>query len=203
MEQIRDRVDYWIKWIIVTSASWLVGIFIARSIHQFINLENVAAALPIWRGIIAGSLLAVGQWVISEKRINDLRIWWLATVLGTVSGLTVTFRILTLPNLGWAWIAAGALGGFILGLSQSLAIKTDRHEDLIWILMTCLSWMFAFIVGFALIREISWENVVPVDAILMTWITGWGIMSMLSIIALFGLSEIDNQRDRSVPMQWC
>jgi hypothetical protein len=43
----------------------------------------------------------------------------------------------------------------------------------------------------------------PVDAILMTWFTGWGIMSMLAIIAMFGLAEIDNQRDRSVPMQWC
>ena len=203
MEQIRDRVDYWIKWIIVTSASWLVGIFIARSIHQFLGLENGGIALPLWRGVIAGSLLAVGQVLISEKRISDLRIWWLATVLGTVIGLTVTISILALPNLGWTWIAAGALGGFILGLAQSLAIKTNRREDLIWILMTCLSWMFAFLIGFTLIREIGWEHVVPVDAILMTWITGWGIMSMLAIIALFGLAEIDNQRDRSVPMQWC
>lgn len=203
MEQIRDRTDYWIKWIIVTAASWLVGIFIARSAHQFFGLENAGVTLPIWRGVIVGSLLAVAQWLISGNRISDFRIWWLATALGAVIGLTITVRILTQPNLGWNWIVAGGLGGFILGLSQSLAIKTDRREDLIWILMTSMSWMLAFIIGLVLIREISWENVMPVDAILMTWITGWGIMSMLAIIAMFGLAEIDNQRDRSVPMQWC
>ena len=70
--------------------------------------------------------------------------------------------------------------------------------------MTSMSWALAYATGIALIREVSWgAKLVAADAIMMTWITGWGIMGMIAILAMFALAPIEIQRDRSVPMQWC
>ena len=204
MEKIRICTDYWIKCIIITAACWPVGIISARSIARLFNLNLSGTTMLIWIGILTGSLLGIAQWLISEDKLCEIRMWMLATTLGTVIGLTVTTSILIQSRLVWTWFIAGALGGFVLGISQSLAITREQRKDLIWILMTSTSWALAFIIGLAFIREVNWEvNIADTDAILMTWITGWGIMGMLAVLAMFALAPIDNQRDRSVPMQWC
>jgi hypothetical protein len=193
-----------VKGIIVMAVCWPVGLFTAMSTLQFFNLDLSSVPLIIWVGAIAGSLLGIAQWLTLEHKIDDFRIWMLATILGTVIGLTVTLSISRQVNLGWAWIVAGVLGGAILGLSQSLSITINQRLDLSWILITSTSWGLAFIIGLGLTPEFSSAaNIMSTDAILMIWIIGWGILGILTIFIVLVMSPIDKRRDRNVPMQWC
>ena len=204
MRSISNTADLWVKWIIVMAVSWPVGIFIAISILKIFNLDISTVTQIIWIGALAGSLLGITQWITLEHKGNDFRIWMVATLLGTVIGLTVTTSISTQINLGWAWIITGVLGGSILGLSQSLAITTDQRMDLNWILMTSVSWGLALIIGLICTREVSWiADLTSTQAILMIWIIGWGILGILSIFTMLAMAPIDKRRDRNVPMQWC
>jgi len=70
--------------------------------------------------------------------------------------------------------------------------------------MTSTSWTFAITIGLAFSHEISLEaNILSACAMLITWITGLGIIGLLAILNMFTLAPIEIQRDRSVPMQWC
>jgi hypothetical protein len=204
MRQITNYSDFWIKVIIVTAASWPAGIFIAKSIAQILNWNVSEVILLIWIGIGAGLLLAIAQRLIAENQIGDFRIWLPATTLGAVIGLTVTTSIVSQSSTGWTWIIAGALGGLVLGITQSLCLQAGWREKVLWILLTSVSWALAYTIGLALIQE--YTRGVTTDstaAILMTWITGWGVMGMLTSLAMIALAPIENQQDRSIPMQWC
>lgn len=173
--QKRDcRVGYW--WTLATAVSLILGItiagFLVPSIYYCILYDyayafeaRVGIVFGI-AGLVVGSIVGVGQWLVVRGQIRRAVGWIWATIIGLGLGNAVGLVVLedlrfmimrrapmwptTSGDGRWTilfWAVAGALCGLILGAAQWLVFRRQVQHAGWWVVANTIGWAVAAPVG--------------------------------------------------------
>jgi hypothetical protein len=97
------------RWPLTTAIAWIGG--------SILLLATVPAVLQLLvSGLILGSVLGLGQWLILRREVCWAGWWIVISPIAWISGLTL------LPG----FLATGALAGAISGIALTLLLHTPR-----------------------------------------------------------------------------
>ena len=108
----------WFYWIMATTVGWLIG-----------NL--FFSALPV---IIAGVVIAAGQWAVLYKRLPKAWLWIPLSFLGWLIGNII--GVLYLDAM-----LVGALMGLTTGAAQWLYLRKQVYFANWWIIISTIGWI--------------------------------------------------------------
>lgn len=97
---------------------------------------------------------------IDEAKVNRNEFglwlgWTLATVVGMLLGFLLAIPLVNLLDLEWARIMVPLLTGFIIGLSQWMALRSYLIDATDWILAGGTSWAVGYALGLFLINALA------------------------------------------------
>ena len=114
----------WFQWLMATSIAWVLGRFL---------LPNLAI-------IVIGLALGILQWLILQRRFQNIWWWIMATALGWMLGSV--FIIVAVP-VGMDF-AAGAILGATTGFAQWLILRREVYWSGWWIAINIVAWTSGF-----------------------------------------------------------
>ncbi len=147
LHQIRDGLEAWLQWTIVTGISWTVCFLAFTGFAGSIGFEY-----PDWwlLGLVSGSAGAIvgfAQWLVSPLDIQSLPRWVLASAAGWAVGILLTTAITGSSSVTSGWKVAGFAGGLVCGLIQVLAVSTRSASRTLWPVMSAGGWAASYGLG--------------------------------------------------------
>jgi hypothetical protein len=191
VEQIPDSRSFIAKWVIVTTltaatasmlgfgAMWSVGDTLSRLVGETFGWVIAGGTLGalVGLGIGGGQAFALGS---SGRRVNPAR-WTLNSVIGGGVVTAVAFGLVSAlsgPNPGSSNTLIGLILGSVLGLGigvgQWLTLRRQLPGSGIWILITLVALLAAFIIGLNLGGEGREIIAVTAFGLIAAAITGLG-----------------------------
>lgn len=143
---ITSELSFLWRWTLATISGFLLSLLV---------IEIGEKPDVTWFGAAMGGLaIALSQSVILRRPIFSWR-WVLSSLLGwaiiTATGIgAVGWIVPTTPFLPLRLLSGafdGAIGGFVIGFCQWLAIYPQNHSAWPWILISAASWSVAIPVG--------------------------------------------------------
>ena len=200
---LANQIEYWLLWLGVTGICWPVCLVFAVLIGQGFALL-IPPTIALVCGIIAGGMIlgSVQLVLIQPPTKGDLE-WTLASAVGWSLGLAIITLALDMSGTMTYGLFAAALGGFVFGTVQSLAIVSDNRRKNVWILLSVLGWCAAMAVGLALMAKGD-SRVLTGDltAILVAWALGWCILSIVALVTMVTLLPRPEKRGTDVHIRW-
>jgi hypothetical protein len=143
------------------------------------------------------------QLVLIQPPAKGDLVWTLASAVGWSLGLAIITLALDMSGTMTYGLFAAALGGFVFGTVQSLAMVSDNRRKNVWILLSVLGWCAAMAVGLALMAKGD-SRVLTGDltAILVAWALGWCILSIVALVTMVTLLPRPEKRGTDVHIRW-
>ncbi len=150
LRTVSDWLELWFLWFLVTGTCWSVGLVIAVVIASSASLALSSQVSMLLSGIVVGALIGLVQREVLRPDVRGVGVWTLATVIGWTAGLIVTTTVVRMAEPTSGWLIGGALGGFVWGLAQLPALRSETGGRAGWLLLTVLGWTAALALGTAL-----------------------------------------------------
>jgi hypothetical protein len=145
-----DWLELWFLWFLVTGTCWSVGLVIAAVIAAGAGLALSSQVSLLLSGIVVGALIGLVQREVLRPDVQGVGVWTLATAIGWTAGLIVTTAVVRMAGPTLGWLIGGVLGGFVWGLAQTPALRSETGGRAGWLLLTVLGWTAALALGTAL-----------------------------------------------------
>ncbi len=124
---------FWLKWVLVSSLGWLLGIL-----------------LPQEGTVAIGLAMGLLQWIVLRNLIPQAGWWIAASGLGWALGFLVTEYLLPAEIV----VLQGAFLGLFMGLLQWLVLRQKVRLAAWWILVSALGWAIGPILGLPLVGAV-------------------------------------------------
>jgi len=150
LRTVSNWLELWFLWFLVTGTCWSVGLVMAVVIASSVSLALSSQVSLLLSGIVVGALIGLVQWEVLRPDVRGVGVWTLATVIGWTAGLMVTTTVVHIAEPTLGWLIGGALGGFVWGLAQLPALRSETEGRAGWLMLTVLGWTAALALGTAL-----------------------------------------------------
>jgi hypothetical protein len=150
LRTLSDWLELCFLWIFVTGISWSVALVVALVLAQAVSPALSSQVTLLLGGVVVGALIGLAQWAVLRPDVRGVGFWTLATVIGWTAGLIVTSSVVRMAEPAPGGLIGGALGGFVWGLAQWLALRSETGGRLKWLLVTVVGWTVALALGTSL-----------------------------------------------------
>jgi hypothetical protein len=173
--------ESWLIWLPATGVAWAMSLVMAVAAAGALGPRLPLAASLALAGLAGGALIGLGQRLLLEPQVRGVGLWILVCALAWPVSLAAATVPLTWFNPVWAIPVGGVLGGAVLGLAQSLALR-PASSRVSWFLMTVLGWTVAFGLNL-LVPNLVWST--RYDGIVYVAVSVMAGLVLLSIVAVF------------------
>ena len=185
-------VRFWIAWVLLTMAGFIVGILILVPVSiQFDNGGQWPFPIGLASGGVLGGAVGTGQWLLLRRR-SPLSIAWIGAsiaggMIGMVLGMTLQPRDAStvamadatreatarmIPwRVAWQTSVGGALFGVGMGLGQWWSLRKYARSAYWWIVANGAAWMLGLGVGAAIAAPLSTVTALLVTGLIVSAIT--------------------------------
>lgn len=194
----RAWVEPWLRWLIVTGVSWFVSYLLASLVVALLGMNLSVEARLLLSGALGGGVLGLAQWFFLGLPVRSLGAWSLTSALGWLVGLTAAILINTLwPNF-LGMVLSGLVGGYLLGVIQSLALARwavswlARH----WTAANVAGWLLILPLGMLMVpAAMATDNWL----VARSWVVGGLVLALVAallMVTVFTAQEERNPRRR-------
>ena len=134
---------------------------------------------------ILGFFTSLGQWILLHKKLRNAWLWVLATTLGFIFGYDSYRFILPVYEI-YILLYPISIGLFV-GIFQSLVIRRNIKISLQWIVVSVVSWNFAFQIVLPFIH-------MKTDGFVMGAVTGFVIGAISGLFVDFIPTEVEKAK---------
>lgn len=109
---LQNRIQHPWRWIIVTTAGWVVG--------YLITFLGIPAQLETVNGAVIGLTTGIAQWMILRRELNWPGWWIIFSIIGWTTGLTL------FPGV----MLTGTMAGIFTGLALEILLRHPKLETI-------------------------------------------------------------------------
>lgn len=132
----------WGGWLLVnviaSAIGWRLGWFTSGYVPGKFSIITI--------GLVYGTALSFGQWLIMRAELRNSLGWFVASIVGYSVGLSAGAFIATNLSLtGFRFgLVAGAIFGAVAGISQAIILSRQVSRAYIWLPASIFAWTTAF-----------------------------------------------------------